>query len=306
MKISTVETFKHIAKSDNNIELEGTCLESLQHVLAKMLEDISSCCHKNNIAYTLGGGTCLGAIRHQGFIPWDDDVDINMLRSDYARFKEALLQEFPDKYYIQEAALTPSYTLAFPRVRLKGTVLKSREDLDLPNDECGVYVDIFLAENTPDNFLVRSLHGFGSMCFGLAYSCRRFAAYKDSFLALAADNKQASRAFKIKIALGKLLSFFSAQKWTCIWDNWNAKCKNNESRYISFPVGRGHYFTETYARDSFFPAKKAEFEQFNTCVPKDANAYLTKLYGLDYMQEPPADKRETHVVYEFDLGSYAI
>ncbi len=305
MGISTVETFKHMAKGGDNIELSGERLATLQRVLVGMLADIDAVCRQNGLSYTLGGGTCLGAVRHGGFIPWDDDMDLNMPRSEFSRFAEALLAAHGDKYCIQTANNTPGYTLAFPRIRLKGTLVRSREDVNLPDEACGAYVDVFLAENVPDSAVAHRLHGLVSMALGLAYSCRRFAAYADSFLALAAGDEATTRTFRRKIALGRLLSFWSAEKWTCVWDAWNGRCKDDASTFIAFPVGRGHYFKETYRRDAFFPAADANFAGVVVCVPHDAPAYLEQLYGSDYMTPPSATEQETHVVYAFDLGDYA-
>ena len=305
MGISTVETFKHMAKGGDNIELSGERLAALQRVLVGMLADIDAVCRQNGLFYTLGGGTCLGAVRHGGFIPWDDDMDLNMPRSEFSRFAEALSAAHGDKYYIQTADNTPGCTLAFPRIRLKGTLVRSREDVDLPDEACGAYVDVFFAENVPAGALPRRLHGLVSMALGLAYSCRRFAAYADSFLALAAGDEAMTRTFRRKIALGRLLSFWSARRWTRVWDRWNGRCADDASTYIAFPVGRGHYLRETYRRDAFFPAADAAFAGIVACVPRDAAAYLQNLYGPDYMTPPAAAQQETHVVYAFDLGAAA-
>ena len=97
---------------------------SLQRVLTRMLGDLNEVCARHGIAYTLGGGTCLGAVRHHGFIPWDDDVDINMTREGYGRFVKAYELEMKDKYWLHDCNRTPGYELAFPRLRLKGTVVK--------------------------------------------------------------------------------------------------------------------------------------------------------------------------------------
>ncbi len=304
MAMRTADTFRHVEAGEGTVEISGQRLADLQTVLAGMLSDIDATCRAHGIAYTLGGGSCLGAIRHGGFIPWDDDMDLNMTRADFERFRQAFLAEHGDAYYIQDAS-TPGYLLAFPRIRLKGTTLRVRDDAFLPEDACGVCVDVFLAENTPNGAIARRLHGLVSMAFGLAYSCRRFAAFSSRFLELVSDDAAATRTFKRKIALGRLLSFWSAEKWTCVWDAWNGRCKDDASTFIAFPVGRGHYFKETYRRDAFFPAADADFAGIVACVPRDASAYLAQLYGPDYMTPPPVEQQETHVAYAFDLGSFA-
>lgn len=301
--LSTVAAFKHIKSSECNIKLEGETLKQYQRVLAMILADIDSVCCKHDIEYTLGGGTCLGAVRHHGFIPWDDDIDLNMPRADYERFAKVFLQEMGEKYWLHDCQTTPGYELAFPRVRLKGTVVRSRDDYDF--DECGAYVDIFVVENTPNNKLLRNLHGFGSMVLGFIYSCRRFTKHASNYLSLVDEGTPVYKAFSKKIKLGRLFAFHSTEAWTKTWDNWNACCKDRTSHYVTIPVGRKHFFKEMQPRSVFFPAKRATFGSVDAPVPTDANAYLTALYGTDYMTPPDKANQEVHVVYEFDLGEYA-
>lgn len=302
MGLSTFDTFKRTSGGEGTIEMSGERLKSLQAVLAGMLQDINDFCLRNEIPYTLGGGTCLGAIRHHGFIPWDDDVDINMTREGYRRFSKLFLKEYGEKYWLHDCDRTPGYDLAFPRVRLKDTVVRNRDDRD--NSECGACVDIFIIENAPSNTMLRSLHGFGSMALGLLYSCRRFAAHANEHLDLVKDDSEATGAFKKKILIGKLLSFRSVEAWTRTWDRWNSMCGNENSSHVVIPVGRKHYFGELYERESYFPVSHGEFEDVEAPVPADANAYMTALYGSSYMELPPVADREKHVVYEFDLGKY--
>lgn len=303
MGLSTFDAFKHVRNSDECIEISGKRLHDLQHVLKSMLHDIICSCEEANVPFVLGGGSCLGAVRHGGFIPWDDDLDINMPHDKFDDFKKALNRLFPGKYWIHEPNFTPGYTLAFPRIRLKDTLLRSRDDKD--TDECGVYIDIFFIENTPNSFILRKLHGLGSLGIGFAYSCRRAAENSELNLSLFEKNSSIYKTLKFKIFVGKLLSFMSAERWTTIWDEWNSMVKNVNSIYISIPVGRKHYFGELHPRSSFFPVKKVKFTDYEAPVPNDTNEYLTALYGPNYMIPPSEDQQEKHVVYEFDLGKYS-
>lgn len=302
MGLSTFDTLKHVDADEGMVEVSGERLGALQRVLAMMLRDVDRVCRENKIEYTLGGGACLGAVRHKGFIPWDDDVDINMTREGYRRFAEVFPEALGDRYWLHDCERTPGYDLAFPRVRLKGTVVRSRDDLG--SDECGAYIDIFLIENAPSGKVGRAVHGLGSMVLGLAYSCRRFAARADEYLALAGGNAEARSVFKKKIAIGRLLSFKSAVGWTQVWDCWNARCRDEDSDYVAIPVGRRHYFGETYPRDSYFPVSYGEFEGMEAPLPANSDSYMRALYGSDYMTPPDVPDREKHVVYEFDLGKY--
>lgn len=301
MKLSTVAAFKHVT-GGGHIEIVGDRLTELQHVLAMMLGDIDEVCRAEGIPYTLSGGTCLGAIRHQGFIPWDDDIDLNMTARSFERFSDALLRRYGDKYWVHRPGVTPGYELALPRVRLKGTTVRSKEDFGL--DECGAYVDIFIINSAPDGALCRTIHGIGSMALGFAYSCRRFAEHSKEYLRLVEGDSAATRTFKIKILLGKLLRFRTISSWITHWLRWNAKYDSRETDFVSIPVGRAHYFGELQQRKTFFPVRDGVFCGLSVPLPGRADTYMQSLYGPNYMQLPPEGEREHHVVLEFDLGSY--
>ena len=118
---------------------------------------------------------------------------------------------------------------------------------------------------------------------------------------MADGDRELLKVFKTKIRIGKLLSFASLDWWTAAWDKWNSLCKNDKSKYVAIPSGRKHYFGETFRRSDLFPCKEVPFEDAVGKVPANADVYLKAMYG-NYMAIPPVDKREVHVVYEFDLG----
>lgn len=302
MGLSTFDVFKQI-DSEGLIEVTGEKLRALQGVLLQMLRDVDSVCSRHGIPYTLGGGSCLGAARHQGFIPWDDDLDINMTREGYRRFAEAHGAELQEKYWLHDCEHTPGYDLAFPRLRLKGTKVRTRDDFG--NQECGAYIDIFIIDNAPSNALLRNAHGFVSMALGFAYSCRRFAAHAADYLSLVEGDATATSAFKKKIFIGKLLSFRSVESWTRAWDRWNSRCHDESSSHVTIPVGRKHYFGELQLRSDYFPVSHGSFDGMRVPLPSNTDAYMKSLYGEGYMTPPSERDREKHVVYEFDLGDYS-
>lgn len=303
MKLSTFDAFKHAQQNADSIEISGDILLDVQRVLAMILEDVVAACEESGARYTLSGGTCLGAVRHQGFIPWDDDLDLNIVHEDFANLRSVLEKRYPGKYSFQVPGATSSYDLAFPRIRLNGTVVRTRDDFDRPSEECGLYVDVFYLENVPNNGVLRKLHGLGSMGLGFLYSCRRFAAYSEQYKALLGNDSEALKAFAFKERLGKLVSFWSTDRWTKAWDDWNSNC-HGETDYLTIPVGRKHYFGELHPRAVFFPVSEGVFGGLRVALPGKAQDYLTKLYGSDYMTPPAVGDREVHSVFEFDLGKY--
>lgn len=299
MKLSTFEAFKHIAIAEDMIVIEGETLQSLQRLLLSMLKDIDHVCEVHGIQYTLSGGTLLGAVRHEGFIPWDDDIDINMTRIGYEKFASVFEQELGEGYILQRPEKTENYGLGLARIRKKGTILRNRDDYD--SEDCGIAIDIFIYEDVPDSAIVRKLHGFVSLGLGFALSCRRFLEYGDEYMKLAEGDESLTKVFSTKRRLGRLFSFLSMDAWGRAWDKWNSLCRNDESRYISIPAGRKHYFGELYERELMFPVKRIKFEDALLPVPNTPDHYLTKLYG-DYMRIPEPEDREAHIVYELDLG----
>lgn len=299
MAFSTFDAFKHMHDVKDMVNIEGESLLTLQRILVGILMDIDSVCKDLGIEYMLGGGSCLGAIRHGGFIPWDDDLDINMTREDYKRFVQAFARRFGDKYWLHDLYRKDDYELCFPRIRLKGTVLRNRDDFN--ENECGIPVDIFLIENVPNNIALRKLHGLVSMMLGFVYSCRRFAAHKKYYMELTGMDAGVRITFMIKILLGRLLAIKPVHSYALLWDKWNGICKNSKSQYLTIPVGRKHYFGELSRRSQVFPVSLSSFESLELPIPRDSDDYMRRLYN-DYMTIPAEEDRETHLVYEFDSG----
>ena len=292
MGLSTFDAYKHLAACDA-VPLEGERLASLQRCLASILDDILAVARETGARLILGGGTALGAARHGGFIPWDDDLDVNMPRADWSRFRDAFRTRFAEKYAIFEPGAPKSYGLCFPRIRLRGTSFVTREDLVSPPACPGVFVDVFLSDSAPDNPVLRRLHGLGSLALGFLYSCRKAFA----------ERRWPRRwglsggVFVLKRLVGRALAFMSLGRWTRLWDWWNGMCANDASRFVTYPVGRRHYFGELAPRAGLMPGEALDFEGRKCPCAASMKDYMTRLYGPDYMTPPPESDRERHVVF---------
>lgn len=298
--LETNVMFRKLAIGNDKLyALSDQDIDNIHEVLLEMIADLDALCRKHGLTYYLVGGTGLGAVRHQGFIPWDEDVDIAMPRADYDRVEKLLLEDYGDKYWVQCVTSSDRYDLNFMKYRKKGT--RYVELFETEPERAGVFADIYPMENIPNFFLWRWLHGMVTDFLYLCCSCVRVRAKKQRFLEYIGDNKKAVQLIKIKAFLGACLGFFSLNKWCRIADRWSALCKNHQSKYISFPSGRKHYFGEMCPRASFDPVQETPFEGHSFLIMSDPSVYLTGLYG-DYMQVPPPEKRERHTILELDLG----
>lgn len=303
-RLQTTDSFKRMPVHDGLVVIEGRRLKALQSVLLMMLDDVLTVCEAESIPMTLGGGTCLGAVRHHGFIPWDDDIDINMTRKGYERFRSVFLEKYGQKYDVLDPARTDDYPVICPQIRLKGTVVRTREDFR--SDRCGAFIDVCIIEDIPSSPILRTAQGLGSLALGLLASCRRFAQHKDHYLQLAEGSDDVTASVKLKARIGSLLFFTTFGALNRAWDSLNSACRNDASTFISIPGGRKHYFGEMLRRDDYFPVSYGEFEGLRVPLPKDPDFYLRSLYGDSYMTPPPKSAREKHVVLEFDLGRFGV
>lgn len=298
MGLSTYNILKN-AKTRNRIEIKDDLLKQLQNSLLEILLDFANVCEKYGYYYSLCGGTALGAVRHKGFIPWDDDIDVFMLRKDYQDFLKKFDKELSSKYYIHSMETTPYMGMPITQLVKKGTILKT--NTSFYTDECGIYIDICILDNAPNNVFVRYVHGFISTILGFCLSCARFDKNKEKMLKIYYDaGDDVISVIKRKSKIGKLLRFLSLSKWAQIYSKWNSKYKNNNSKYVVCATGIKHYFGEIFLRDEYCTTKYIEFENHQFKIIKNVDKALNRLYG-NYMQLPPENKREHHFVLEIKL-----
>lgn len=136
--------------------MSSQTVRDVQDKILDIMLFIDKVCRENGITYFIMGGTALGAVRHSGFIPWDDDLDIFMTPSEYAKFKIAFDETYNDKYVIQEWRTTPNY-LEYAKVRMNGTTFIEKNFIDRKDMHHGIYVDIMILHKCPDKLLQQRL-----------------------------------------------------------------------------------------------------------------------------------------------------
>lgn len=299
MNLRTNGIFKNIiSKNDSCITLDDKQIQDLQKVLLEIMSDIIDVCNENHLSYSLSGGTLLGAVRHNGFIPWDDDADLDITRKDFYKFIDAFKDKYSDKYWVHIPGKTDEYGVLMTRVRKKGTVCKVSEDEN--NDENGIFVDIFIVENTYNNLILRKIHEFLCTLVLGVVSCRNFYKNRRSFLKMAEGHKNVLRLFRLKIFLGALISWIPVKTIVSFADKIFAMCKDDNSKMITIPAGRKKFSGELFMRSDYCEYIESSFEGYKWKIPAGYERILTRLYG-DYMEIPPEDKREKHVLLDFKI-----
>lgn len=267
-------------RSSSNIR--PCSLKEAQSIMVLILKEVHRICEKHNIKYFLEGGTLLGAIRHKGFIPWDDDLDISMLREDYEKFLKVADKELSDKFFLQTMDTDPHYNVYhIPlKVRHNGSVfIEEQEENEKYHN--GIYIDIFPIDRIPES--------------GLKY---KLQAKLSKFLLLMKMNISKRDAYSLRFfvrtgfqLLGRLISGRFIRRILALTLKWN-----RESRAKVYTYGPELVWSNTYKEEDLFPLRKVKFEDEEFWAPNNPDAILTNFYG-NYMELPPEDQRITHAKF---------
>ena len=246
-------------------------LNELRNIQLDLLQKTVDFCDSNGLRYFLCGGTLIGAIRHKGYIPWDDDIDIAMPRSDYDRFVKTF-NKSGNYYQVMNLDICPDYSYAFAKVYDNRTILKELHY----QGEIGVNIDLFPADGVKDTIQIRKI-----MLLHKFLNTKKANYYKRTMSKIIINT------------IGKLILFpFSAHQI--------ARWMDNEARKYSFgslpmaglianPLGIGEMVDKHVFDNDIYK----EFEGREYRVPIGYDAWLRSIYG-DYMQLPPVEYRVTH------------
>ena len=250
-------------------------LRSVQLLQLDILKELDRICKKHDIKYWLEAGTLLGAVRHEGFIPWDDDLDVGMLSGDYKKFLKIAEEELPDSIFLQTKTSDSSSFQNYAKLRDTNSLyIEYQTDFSISGHK-GVYIDIFEFDYYPD----------------ISKKTIRFFYNKIGKTTDILSKKQ-------KLSLKTILQYFvfNIQRVTFkfIWKLMN---KKKSKKFIANIIEDNGYCVKQKT-NSIFPLKATKFEGQEFPAPNDSDSYLKSLYG-NYMELPPIEKRGGHAYAYF-------
>ncbi len=263
-------------------------LDEVKKIQIDILKTFANYCEKNNLLYFLCGGTLLGAIRHNGFIPWDDDIDVFMPRDDFERFillstqnpiKDNMITAFYDKTKIK---------INYPFVKILNTDTLVYEKTKSKKQKINIWIDIFPIDGLSED---------------MEYNKKlyKYNYFRKDLLAIAtADLNQSKSLFKkiLKSFLIPLLHIYGVKRICRQIDVKSKKIDFNTSKFVGV-CAWGYGIKEIMIREDLRCASHV-FENYNFNIPQNYDSYLSNLYG-EYMKLPPEEKRIIHGFTAYSL-----
>ena len=254
-------------------------LEERKKIQLEILDSVHSFCMHNEIRYSLGYGSLLGAVRHAGFIPWDDDIDIIMLRDDYTKFETLFPHVYADRYSFGSINRTEGWPLAFGKVYDTRTIIFEQKAKTQP---IGVNIDVFPLDFVPDseyNFRLNKAW-FKLLCF-----CNRVKIFKDTC--------KTSLLKRIMAYMSKaLLALISNTKIIKHIDSRSKSLSQRGGKTVYYWPSRGD--SRPIPVSWFFPIKFISFEGKDYCSVNDTDGYLKAMYGSNFMTPPQERDRVSY------------
>ena len=252
-------------------------LDKIKQRELSLLKDFAKYCDEHNLCYVLAGGTLLGAIRHKGFIPWDDDIDVMMPRTDYVKF---LYLQQNDRNFSLRTISDNSSCIPFIKILDKGSVVDSKY-VDIPNANA-LWIDVFPIDGLPEKTLSLKLR------FKYIHFLRKCLVIT---MAKPAKGTSVLRAI-VKTVLYYPLKCVGSYRFARWIDLYSQKINIDKTKYIGGLVW-GYGPQERMPKKEWLDRVKVEFEGCEFWAPGCWDLYLSNLYG-NYMQLPPEEKRITH------------
>lgn len=260
-------------------------LKRVQEIQRELIREVKRICQKCGIHFNMVGGTMLGAIRHKGYIPWDDDADIGFLRTEYEKFREACKTELDhEKYYMQDLRDTKGYRWGYGKLRRKDTEFIRLGQEFMPYEQ-GISIDLMPFDNVPDQWIARRIHFL--RCF----------LYRKLFWSEVGSREEENIWARTVYQAMRLLPMETICKSYQRFIDHGQKNKTRLVRILTFPTPKGVY---GYNREWYTNLSKYPFDHMELPGAKDYDGYLQVKYG-DYMKMPPVEKRKVHPISKLKL-----
>lgn len=271
----------------NNI---NNTLAILQQVALDMASAVDYICDSKGLRYSLGFGSLLGAVRHQGFIPWDDDIDLLMPREDYDTFAEVAASELPDYYKLQHFKMGTSNRYVMRVVNMRVPI--HLESYDSEFNDMHAWLDIFPLDGLPSSYFARRIHYWKVL-------------WHKAMCAFATFDETVNRHRPGRPIIQQSIIDFCSVTHFGSWMNANERLQKYDAalKFYNFQASEtcfcavGPYDAEkmTWPRKVFDNLIKFPFEDRVFCGPADYDTVLATLYG-DYMTPPPKEQRAVHQI----------
>lgn len=267
--------------------MDQTMINNLRSVQIELLKEFSRICIDNDINYWLDSGTLLGAVRHQGFIPWDDDIDVGMLRKDYDRFAEIIDDELDkDLYYYQNWLSESSYGQPFAKLLKKNTILVE-SSAEKTTSKSGVYIDIFPYDE----------YGNRQFTQGLPLKIiRRMILCKCGYQLWIYNDSFNLRKYLVYLPLRFISLFYSTRYLKERYEKIARKFNRTHQEKV-FENGSTNYNKWAIDRDCFSSTVLLPFEGATYACPAGYDKYLKTVYG-DYMKFPPIEQQNNKLSFK--------
>ena len=265
-------------------------LQHIKDVELLILKDFIEICDENDLDYYLFFGTEIGAVRHQGFIPWDDDIDVIMFRDDYEKFLKIMEKKKSEKYTVFDIRYDEHYFFQFGRLSLNGTYWAEYWDRQVPF-KLGIHLDLFILDKVPNNKYKRLFYMRRCLILSKLCSISSINIEEHSNFVNTATNL----AHSILNVIGLTPKHFQKKLLKLYRKYENEDCKY----YADLTMNEQPYFKI----EDFKPAKLAKFEDICAKIPNNQEATLGQIFG-DYMTLPPEEDRVWHVLHDIDFGEY--
>lgn len=268
-------------------------LKKIQSLELEALRTIISVCEKCNIEYFLIAGSVLGAIRHDGFIPWDDDIDIGMTRDNYRRFLKEAPSLLPEGYYLQTPYNDNKNPYFYSKLRINGTkfIEYCNRKIDMHH---GVYVDIFPLDEVPDEEQLNKEQFEKIQKLIRLFSLRQIPDISEKPLTIPAKLKGIFRRLLYYVA--RIIPYgYLIDKLEKEFTKYNGTGQKNFA-CLNYPKRETNYVLKT----DLYPLTSHNFDGISAYIPYNYDTYLRTHYK-DYMKLPPEEKRFGHKPYYVEL-----